>query len=51
MSDSRLKGQHGFTIAICSEFRQSEVLSGIFNDDFGLSKGESSEGEGEDIYA
>ena len=28
-----------------------EVLSGVFDDDFGLSDGESSEEKGEDVYA
>ena len=27
-----------------------EVLSGVFDDDFGLSDSESSEEEGEDVY-
>ena len=29
----------------------NEVLSGVFDDDFGLSDGESSAEEGEDVYA
>ena len=29
----------------------NEVLSGVFNDDFGLSDSESSEEEGENVYS